>query len=200
MASGECGSMHPTRSRLTNLAAIGVFAVLTIATSGRESGAQAPKADTGVRQTVARINHEFAAFARARNAGAAAAWFAPDAILYANGMPALRGRGAIQQFYAGFFQSMPIRDMTFTTEEIIERGDIAIETGEIPSRSALQASPRRRVSRENISRSGNASRTASGSSGVTRRAATRCRRADRINCGNSRAGKTTETGVAGLPG
>jgi ketosteroid isomerase-like protein len=32
-------------------------------------------------------------------------------------------------FSAGFFQAVPIQDMSFTTEEITQRGDLAIETG-----------------------------------------------------------------------
>ncbi|HUQ81223.1 MAG TPA: DUF4440 domain-containing protein [Gemmatimonadaceae bacterium] len=129
MPSGKPRSTHQAPSRLTRLGIIGAFTLVTVCATGRAGGAQTPKADTGVRGAVARINREFPSLARAGNASAAAGWFAPDAILYANGMPAIRGRAAIQQFYAGFFQSMPIRDMTFTTEEITERGDIAIETG-----------------------------------------------------------------------
>ena len=85
--------------------------------------------DAAVHQAIERINREFPGIVRARNADSAAAWFAPDAILYANGTPAVRGRDAIRQFYVGFFQAIPIQDISFTTEEITERGDLAIETG-----------------------------------------------------------------------
>lgn len=86
-------------------------------------------ADSVVRQTIARIAREFANHARSRNADSAAAWFAPDAIVLVNGAPPVKGREAIREFYDQFFQAMPIRDMTFTTEEVTVSGDIAIETG-----------------------------------------------------------------------
>ena len=97
--------------------------------AGSRSGAQAPTADPALRQTIERIGREFPTLARAKNPDAAAAWFAPDAIIYANGMPPVRGREAIRSFYAGFFQAFPIRDMSFTTEEISQHGDVAIESG-----------------------------------------------------------------------
>ena len=83
-----------------------------------------------VRQTIARINREFPELARGRNADSAATWFAPDAVVYVNGVPPVRGRDAIRVFYDQFFQAMPIRDMAFVTEEITVRGDLAVETGE----------------------------------------------------------------------
>jgi uncharacterized protein (TIGR02246 family) len=89
----------------------------------------ATAADSVVRQTIARIAREFANHARSRSADSAAAWFAPDAIVLVNGAPPVKGRDAIREFYDQFFQAMPIRDMTFTTEEVTVSGDIAIETG-----------------------------------------------------------------------
>lgn len=104
--------------------------VLLAACAANRPSTTTPGADDGaIRQTVERISRDFPVLARARNADAAAAWFAPDAILYANGMPPVRGRDSIREFYAGFFQAMPIRDMAFATEEITQRGDVAIETG-----------------------------------------------------------------------
>jgi len=85
--------------------------------------------DAAVRQTIARITREFPVHARAANADSAAAWFAPDAVVYVNGVPPVRGRDAIRVFYEQFFQAMPIRDMAFVTEEIIISGDLAVETG-----------------------------------------------------------------------
>ena len=109
---------------------IGALAVLAACATNRSGPASTQGSeDAAIRQTVERISREFPALARARNADAAAAWFAPDAIFYAYGLPPVRGRAAIRELYNGFFQAMPIRDMSFVTEEITVRGDIAVETG-----------------------------------------------------------------------
>ena len=117
-------------------AAVGVaFASACAQPASRTAATDSPTfnastaADSVVRQTIARNNREFASYARGRHADSAAAWFAPDAIVLVNGAPPVKGRDAIRDFYDQFFQAMPIRDMTFTTEEVTVSGDIAIETG-----------------------------------------------------------------------
>src|SRR5688572_13000206 len=109
-----------------------IAAATLFAACARQNNRAEPVADSSdaaVRQTIARINREFPAHARAANADSAAAWFAPDAVVYVNGVPPVRGRDAIRVFYDQFFQAMPIRDMSFVTDEITVRGDVAIETG-----------------------------------------------------------------------
>ena len=89
----------------------------------------ADSSDAAFRRTVDRVNREFPQHARAGDATAAAAWFAPDAVVYVNGVPAVRGRDSIRVFYEQFFRAMPIRDMTFATDEITVGGDLGVETG-----------------------------------------------------------------------
>jgi uncharacterized protein (TIGR02246 family) len=117
--------LEPTAWRV----AIGTVALATAC--ARQGGRAEPSAsaEATVRQTVARITREFPERALAGDATGAAAWFARDAVLYVNGVPAVRGRDAIRVFYDQFFRAMPIRGMTFTTGEITMSGDLAVETG-----------------------------------------------------------------------
>jgi uncharacterized protein (TIGR02246 family) len=128
MTVADARTLRTIGSRFAPRVTIGAVVLLAACATNRSAPASTSE-DAAIRQAGERISREFPVLARARNADAAAAWFAPDAIFYANGMPAVRGRAAIRELYAGFFQAMPIRDVSFVTEEITVRGDVAIETG-----------------------------------------------------------------------
>jgi uncharacterized protein (TIGR02246 family) len=86
-------------------------------------------AGASVRQAVAGLNGQLGNLARTRNADSLAAWFAQDAMVLVNGVPVVRTRDSIRTFYDQFFQAMPIRDMTFSAEDVSVSGDVAVETG-----------------------------------------------------------------------
>ena len=109
--------------------AVAIAVLVACAPQGKRAEPASDSTDAAFRQTVARVNRELPQQARAGDASAVAAWFAPDAVVYVNGVPAVRGRDSIRVFYEQFFQAMPIRDMTFATDEITVRGDLGVETG-----------------------------------------------------------------------
>ena len=94
-----------------------------------ESARPAASDTAGARQAIATMNAELSKLAVARNADSVAARFALDAMVLAIGAAAIRGRDSIRTFYDQFFQAMPIREMTFATEDLSFSGDLAIETG-----------------------------------------------------------------------
>ena len=75
------------------------------------------------------MNAAFSGLATTRNADSLATWFAADAMVLAIGVPAIRGRDSIRTFYDQFFQAMPIREMTFSTDDVAFSGEVAVETG-----------------------------------------------------------------------
>ena len=87
-------------------------------------------ASTGDAEAAIRhANSEFSANARAANAQAIVDnFYAPDAVVMAPNMPALRGREALRQFWAGFLTTGAI-DLTLTSDNVTQRDDIAVEMG-----------------------------------------------------------------------
>jgi uncharacterized protein (TIGR02246 family) len=82
-------------------------------------------ADAAIRHA----NSEFSANARAANAQAIVDnFYASDAVVMAPNMPALHGREALRQFWAGFLTTGAI-DLTLTSDNVTQRDDIAVEMG-----------------------------------------------------------------------
>ncbi|HEV7487601.1 MAG TPA: DUF4440 domain-containing protein [Thermoanaerobaculia bacterium] len=79
---------------------------------------------------IRRANADFAANARAGNAQTLINnFYAPDAVVMAPNMPALRGRDAIQQFWTGFLATGSV-DLALTSETVTQpSSDVAVETG-----------------------------------------------------------------------
>ena len=79
---------------------------------------------------IRRANADFAANARAGNAQTLVTnFYAPDAVVMAPNMPALRGRDAIQQFWTGFLASGSV-DLALTSTNVTQpSSDVAVETG-----------------------------------------------------------------------
>lgn len=48
--------------------------------------------------------------------------------MFVHGMEAIRGKAAIQHFYAGFLHTMRVRDISYCEPEVEEAGDLAVET------------------------------------------------------------------------
>jgi uncharacterized protein (TIGR02246 family) len=79
---------------------------------------------------IRRANADFAANARAGNAQTLVTnFYAPDAVVMAPNMSALRGRDAIQQFWTGFLASGSV-DLALTSTNVTQpSSDVAVETG-----------------------------------------------------------------------
>jgi uncharacterized protein (TIGR02246 family) len=79
---------------------------------------------------IRRANADFTANARAGNAQTLVNnFYAPDAVVMAPNMPALRGREAIQQFWTGFLATGSV-DLALTSENVTQpSSDVAVETG-----------------------------------------------------------------------
>jgi uncharacterized protein (TIGR02246 family) len=79
---------------------------------------------------IRRANADFAANARSGNAQTLVTnFYAPDAVVMAPNMPALRGRDAIQQFWTGFLATGSV-DLALTSTNVTQpSNDVAVETG-----------------------------------------------------------------------
>jgi len=71
---------------------------------------------------------EFASAARHGDAEGMVAFYADDAMLMPPGAPLMRGKDAIRQFWTGF-TSMGAIDAVLTTDDVMESGDLAVESG-----------------------------------------------------------------------
>ena len=95
-------------------------------------------ASTGDAEAAIRhANREFSASVRAANAQAIVDnFYAPDAVSMAPNMPALHGREALRQFWAGFLTTGAI-DLTLTSDDVTQRDDIAVEIGRASCRERV---------------------------------------------------------------
>jgi uncharacterized protein (TIGR02246 family) len=82
-----------------------------------------------VRSTIDAANAKAVAGMMANDATAASVNYADDAVMMMNGMPAMRGKPAIEAGMKGMMESMSITAAKFTTDEVMVAGDMAIETG-----------------------------------------------------------------------
>ena len=95
-----------------------------------EQKAAAPVEDAAaVRQAIDAGNARVIAGFKAGDANAAAAQYAPDAVVMLAEAPAMRGQAAIVEGLNGWFSEATITDFTLTTGDVMVAGDLAIETG-----------------------------------------------------------------------
>ena len=78
--------------------------------------------------TIRKNANDFAAAASHGNVDGMMAFYADDAILLPPNAPAMRGKDAIRQFWSGF-TSLGAIDATLTTDDVMQSGDLAAETG-----------------------------------------------------------------------
>jgi uncharacterized protein (TIGR02246 family) len=76
-----------------------------------------------------RMNRDFAAALNARDAKAAAALYAEDAVLIPPGEPIVRGRQAIEEYWRGAIESGGIRDVSVETMDAQSSGSLGYERG-----------------------------------------------------------------------
>ena len=105
-----------------------VAAILTACSSSPRISSDFSPGDA--ENAIRRANADFAANARSGNAQTLVTnFYAPDSVVMAPNMPALRGRDAIQQFWTGFLASGSV-DLALTSTNVTQpASDVAVETG-----------------------------------------------------------------------
>ena len=104
-----------------------VVALALIACSGSDDSmhadVSASKAELG------QMNRDFAAALNAKDAKAAAALYAEDAVLIPPGEPLVRGRDAIEEYWRGAIEAGGVRDVSVETMDALSSGSLGYETG-----------------------------------------------------------------------
>ena len=102
-----------------------VSAITVLAACSAMMPASTGDAESAIRHA----NSEFSANVRTANVQAIVEnYYAPDAVGMAPNMPALHGRDALRQFWAGFLSTGAI-DVTLTSDNVTQSGDVAVEMG-----------------------------------------------------------------------
>jgi len=107
-----------------------LVAVLVLAGCASSPSISSDYSPGDAENAIRRANSDFAANARSGNAQTVVNnFYAPDAVVMAPNMPALRGRDAILQFWTGFLASGAI-DLALTSTNVTQpSADTAIESG-----------------------------------------------------------------------
>lgn len=84
---------------------------------------------TQVRAVLDSLNGKAVAGMRAQDAAVATQNYADSAVMMMPGMPTMRGRAVIQQGMQGMFDATKVDAATFTTDDVIVSGELAVETG-----------------------------------------------------------------------
>jgi len=87
------------------------------------------KASGNVRSAIETANTGFIAALKAGDAVKAAAIYTDDAVVYAPGAPAMRGREAIAAGFGGWLSQDNVTQFTLNSEEVVVSGDYAFESG-----------------------------------------------------------------------
>lgn len=87
------------------------------------SEGSASKAELG------QMNRDFASALNAKDAKAAAALYAEDAVLIPPGEPLVRGREAIEEYWRGAIESGGVRNVSVETMDALSSGSLGYETG-----------------------------------------------------------------------
>lgn len=122
------------------LAVLGVSAVLTMAACSAQSGkvdSTATGAAAGtlapttadIRSTIEMANQKAVTAMMAGDVAGSTANYADSAVVMMPMMPAMKGRAAITEGFKGMMTSTKINSANFTTLNVINSGDLAIETG-----------------------------------------------------------------------
>ena len=82
-----------------------------------------------VRRSIERSDSIYADAVKRGDYATVASVYTEDAIALLNGMPALRGKQAIQEGIATMFKAMGLNDAKITTNDVEVHGDVALEMG-----------------------------------------------------------------------
>ena len=127
--------MHVQRSLVTVVSLLFVAACSTKkeAPPTRDTAAPAfapaPDEATSARAVIDSMNAAFLAALERGDAATAASNYAEDAVFMSANDKAWRGRDAVQKGLAGMLSQFSFKDAKLTTEDVILRGDLAVETG-----------------------------------------------------------------------
>ena len=100
------------------------------AVSDSAATATTPTVDVAaVRQSIERSDSIWADAIKRGDAATVASVYTEDAISLLNGMPALRGKQAIQEGTATMFKDIGLKDAKVTTNDVEVHGDLALEMG-----------------------------------------------------------------------
>jgi uncharacterized protein (TIGR02246 family) len=91
--------------------------------------APAPDEATSARAAIDSMYAGFLAALERGDAATAASIYAEDAVLMSTNDKAWRGRDAVQKGLAGMLSQLSFKEPKFTTEDVMLRGDLAVETG-----------------------------------------------------------------------
>jgi uncharacterized protein (TIGR02246 family) len=113
---------------MKRLILVAAAAILTACSSSHSISSDYSPGDA--ENAIRRANADFSTNARSGNAQTTVNnFYAPDAVVMAPNMPALRGRDAILAFWTGFLASGSV-DLALTSTSVTQpSSDVAIETG-----------------------------------------------------------------------
>ncbi len=97
--------------------------------TGMSAGALGEPNAAEIRSTIEAENQRAAAAMVAGDLTASLANYSDNAISMMPGMPAMRGKAAIEQGISGMMKEVKMTAATFTTEDVTVAGDYAIESG-----------------------------------------------------------------------
>ncbi len=99
------------------------------AATGAAAGMLAEPNVAEIRSTIDGANQRAVAAMLAGDVAGSIANYADSAVVLMPGMPAMRGRMAVEQGFKGMMDAMKITAATFHTDDVLAAGDLAIETG-----------------------------------------------------------------------
>ncbi len=104
--------------------------VLVLALSGCSGPEHSKQPEVSATQLeLGRMNRDFAAALNAKDAKAAAALYAEDAVLIPPGEPLVRGRQAIEEYWRAAIESGGVRDVSVETIDASSSGSLGYEIG-----------------------------------------------------------------------
>jgi len=104
--------------------------VMVLALGGCSGQDASNQAEVSASKTeLGQMNRDFAAALNAKDAKAAAALYAEDAVLIPPGEPLVRGREAIEEYWRGAIESGGVRDVSVETMDALSSGSLGYETG-----------------------------------------------------------------------
>lgn len=108
------------------------------AASGAAAGTLAEPTVAEIRSSIEMANQRSVAAMLAGDLNGSLANYADSAVVMMPMMPAMHGRAAIEAGFKGMMESMKINAVTFTTQDVIASGDLAVETGAFNMTSTMK--------------------------------------------------------------